>query len=216
MPQATESSPSSISPSSPASPSFAGLLAALTTPAPKTAWNNDDLADDVATLSYEHALRTHARYKSADPGDWAITQPGNAEPSPAGEVQDDSAPARTQTLWTPPGWSEEPEPQSGPGLSTMLDRNLKCASITIRLSKAECDQLRKRAADAGLTVSAYLRSCTFEAEALRTQVKEALAELRQATSTGSQGTSTAERHSWFGWLLRLVPHWHTDECAARG
>jgi len=32
--------------------------------------------------------------------------------------------------------------------------------------------------EAGLTVSAYLRSCTFEAEALRAQVKEALAELR--------------------------------------
>ena len=54
-------------------PSFAGLLASLTAPTPRTAWNNDDLAEDVATLSYEHALRAHARYKSADPEDPAFT-----------------------------------------------------------------------------------------------------------------------------------------------
>ncbi len=59
-----------------------------------------------------------------------------------------------------------------------LERNLKSASITIRMSTSECEQLRKRAAEAGLTVSAYLRSCTFEAESLRALVKETLAQLR--------------------------------------
>jgi hypothetical protein len=34
----------------------------------------------------------------------------------------------------------------------MLERDLKCASITIRVSKAENAQLRRRAAEAGLTV----------------------------------------------------------------
>ena len=29
-----------------------------------------DLGEDVATLSYERALRAHARYKPADRGDW--------------------------------------------------------------------------------------------------------------------------------------------------
>jgi predicted DNA binding CopG/RHH family protein len=52
------------------------------------------------------------------------------------------------------------------------------ASVTIRLSAAECAQLKQRAAEAGLTLSAYVRSCTFEAEALRAQVKQALGELR--------------------------------------
>ena len=72
--------------------------------------------------------------------------------------------------------SLNPEPPSIPPLA--LDRNLKSASITIRMSNAECAQLRKRAAEAGLTVSAYLRSCTFEAESLRALVKDTLAQLR--------------------------------------
>jgi predicted DNA binding CopG/RHH family protein len=82
--------------------------------------------------------------------------------------------------------------QSGFDLSDAADResraNLpepagkKSASITIRLSQAEWAQLRKRAAAADLTVSAYMRSCILEAETLRAQVKEALAELRAATA----------------------------------
>src|ERR1035441_8555507 len=73
--QGWESAPST------ASPSFAGMLAALATPAqttgapgeeststkwrPAPSWNEDDLADDVATLSYESALKAHARYRSS-------------------------------------------------------------------------------------------------------------------------------------------------------
>jgi hypothetical protein len=53
-----------------------------------------------------------------------------------------------------------------------LAENRKSASITIRLSKPECAQIHQRAASAGLTVLAYLRSCVLEAESLRAQVKE--------------------------------------------
>jgi predicted DNA binding CopG/RHH family protein len=60
------------------------------------------------------------------------------------------------------------------------DPTRKSASIHIRLSAAENAQLRQRAAEAGLTVSAYLRSCVLEAEMLRAQVKQALAQLRAA------------------------------------
>lgn len=211
MPQATESAPS------PTSPSFAGLLAALTAPAPKTAWNNDDLADDVATLSYEHALRTHARYKPADSSDRAIAQAAEPETAPPREtIQDDLTLAgKAPSLWMPPGWDEEAEPQSARGLSTMLERNLKRASITIRLSKPECEQLRKRAAAAGLTVSAYLRSCTFEAETLRAQVKDVLAELRTTTARGQQPAAHTPRRSWFERLLRFLPRWHSGQRVAR-
>jgi hypothetical protein len=97
----------------------------------------------------------------------------------------------------------------------MFDRNVKCASITIRLSKAECEQLRNRAAQAGLTVSAYLRSCTFEAEALRAQVKDVLAEMRKAASIAKPGNSGAARCSWFDWLSRLMPRWHSGQRVAR-
>jgi predicted DNA binding CopG/RHH family protein len=56
----------------------------------------------------------------------------------------------------------------------------RSARVTIRLSDTEYAQLRRRAADAGLTVSAYLRACVLEAEKLRAEVKEALAQLRAA------------------------------------
>ncbi len=144
MQQAAESSVSASS--------FAGFLVSLAAP-PQPAspeWNDDQLADDVATLSYEQALRTHGRYPAA-----ASDQ---APPAPGAEsVQ--SRPDRT--------------------VSAPPDVSLKRASITIRLSEPECAQVRRRAAEAGLTVSAYLRSCAFEVESLRTQVKETLAQLRK-------------------------------------
>ena len=212
--------------STPSTPSFAGLLAALTAPAPKTAWNNDDLAEDVATLSYEHALRTHARYKPADPGGWTFAPPelsGTGENS--GVSQDSYSTAQTASLGAAPGRSADAEAKSAHETSTMADVNKKCASITIRLSKAECDQLRQRAAQAGLTVSAYLRSCTFEAEALRAQVKEVLAELRTATTSGKQNVpaearraevrQSEARRSWFGWLRSHWPRWHIGQRAAQ-
>jgi len=72
----------------------------------------------------------------------------------------------------------------------------KSASITIRMSHAECAQLRKRADAASLTVSAYMRSCILEAETLRAQVKEALAELRAATPDEGRTSSRATRRWW--------------------
>ena len=50
--------------------------------------------------------------------------------------------------------------------------------VSIRLSALESEQLRERAAESGISVSAYMRSCVLEAEHLRSQVKQALAELR--------------------------------------
>jgi len=213
-----------FAPSSNAS-SFAGLLAALTAPAPRPApaWNDDDLGDDVATLSYERALRAHARYKPANPGDRAFTQSAESKPCEiCGRFSSDAASAApTASQPAEPDWSGDAEPASAQDLSTLLDRNRKCASITIRMSKVECEQLRRRAAEAGLTVSAYLRSCTFEAEALRAQVKATLAELRKDSS--AEKRSATEKHrapavvrrSWFEWLLRLMPRWHAGQRMAR-
>jgi hypothetical protein len=96
-----------------------------------------------------------------------------------------------------------------------LEMNKKCASITIRLSKAECDQLRRRAAQAGLTVSAYLRSCTFEAESLRAQVKDVLAELRQAATTAEERRPDSVRQRWLDWILRLMPRRRRDRNLAQ-
>jgi predicted DNA binding CopG/RHH family protein len=195
----------------PVSPSFAGLLAALTAPAPRNAWNTDDLADDVATLSYEHALRAHARYKAPNSGDWAREQESDAAaPAMSVDAPKDGRVAHTEAVsgWLASESSQAAEPKPADDFSAAFERNKKCASITIRLSKTECDQLRRRAAQAGLSVSAYLRSCTFEAETLRAQVKDVLAELRTTASKGRKGVSAAGRRSWLGWVRRHLAVWH--------
>jgi len=130
--------------------SFAGALAALAT--------DDGLADDIAVLSYESAVRTQAGFDLAN----------------ASEVENSSA-----------------------NQHEAIDK--KSASITIRMSQAECAQLRKRAAAANLSVSAYMRSCILEAEALRAQVKEALAELRAATPDELQPAAISAKQSPRRW-----------------
>jgi predicted DNA binding CopG/RHH family protein len=202
--------------SSPA-PDFAGLLAALTSPARKRvpAWNDDQLADDVATLSYEHALRTQARYKAANMGDGAPTQIADSE-SMRKLTQRDSVFAVQAT--TRPMTQEsrnDAERKSAADSSAAIEQARRRASITIRLSRAECEQLKRRAADAGLSISAYLRSCTFEAEALRAQVKEALAELRRANAPENRGASDKVNSSHFGWLRWLRLQRRSSENVAR-
>ena len=131
--------------------SFAGLMAKLAVPQKgDPSWNDDELADDVATISYERAIRTDVR--------------SNPTPSPG------PCPAKSGD-----GAGSGHRKGSADGA-----KPLKTASITIRLSDSECAQLRRRAAEAGLTISAYLRSCTLEVESLRAQVKETLAELRNS------------------------------------
>ena len=55
---------------------------------------------------------------------------------------------------------------------------MRSQRITLRLSNSDALQLRARAAESGLTVSAYLRTCILEVEGLRAQVKDALARMR--------------------------------------
>lgn len=209
MQQSVESAPS-LSPSS-----FANLLAALAAPEQAAtnrdpAWNDDALEDDVATLSYERALRTHARYGPGPPSDHSLTQPSTPRPVDSYEVG--ASPAAPSSALAE-SWTTNNPP-------TALDRNLKSASITIRMSTSECEQLRKRAAEAGLTVSAYLRSCTFEAESLRALVKETLAQLQPEAQKTKPPAPARPRRSWprhscFAWLLRLLPRWPANQRVAQ-
>jgi hypothetical protein len=184
--------------------SFAGLLAALSDPVSKRvpAWNDDDLEDDVMTLSYERALQAHARYR---PVDADTPPPEHAEDGESIRIREVNPEEIGQSQYAAvsklrKGSTPVIPPNSGPSPSRA--RNLKCASITLRLSQAECTQLRTRAAEAGLSISAYLRSCTFEAEALRAEVKQTLAQMRTGESSGkTQETSPAKR-SWFHWRTR--------------
>ncbi len=251
MPQPARSQPS------PALPTFAGLLATLTSPPPPPSsdtdkvpsWNSSDLGEDVATLSYERALRTHARYRPASRGlgrdslrvdgsRTAVADPGSdaradasiengasdvihaaGAPDAAGAVDVSDAfdtPGAFDAAGATVAVHAAPALQAAPA----RESDLRSASVTIRLSQAECARLHQRATEAGLTVSAYLRSCTVEADALRAQVKQALAELKagaegsshasgqESTPAGAgrdQGNKKATRRTfveWIRWLTR--------------
>jgi predicted DNA binding CopG/RHH family protein len=228
MQQPTASAPAATS------PSFAALLATLAAPAqspgdrplpeeqrPASAWSDDDLADDVATLSYESALKAHARYH---PTDQSLTQAASLSPfcfDEASSALSAAAPQPASRAITNhlPRAAANLTPESNRLPSAPLERNLKDASITIRMSKAECAQLHERAAEAGLTVSAYLRSCTLEAESLRAMVKDALAQLRSETIQTKAATPATPSRSLLGRLTRrlagLLPHGHNNQRVAR-
>jgi hypothetical protein len=193
-------------------PSFAGLLAALAAPAqkPSPAWHEDELADDVTSLSYESALRAHARYRYAHPSDKLPAPDANLprrqiEP----EASSNSIPA-TKSIprcATPPTAAAQPATARQP--FTPFERDLKSASITIRMSQAECAQVHQRAAEAGLTISAYLRSCTLEAESLRAMVKETMAQLR-SNGAGKQEAPAAASQPRRNRMTRFFAPWHND------
>jgi predicted DNA binding CopG/RHH family protein len=166
--------PSAIGPSSAGEPpladrSFAGLLAGMAAApqSPEFSWNDSLLAEDVASISYDQVLRTHARVQPPSRNDIAANAARKSEPAES-------------------------------------QKALKKASITIRLSEPECEQLRQRAAEAGLTVSAYLRSCTLEVESLRAQVKQTLAQMRGAPLTRAESEiAPRPEHSVRSFLARL-------------
>lgn len=156
------------------------MLAALTAAKAQTRGESaewDKLEHDVATLSYESALRTHARHSGARKADEPPLQAAMA-----GAHRTPKSPASRGRI--------APSP-----VATNVDRSRKRASVTVRLTEAELAQLHARAAEAGLTVSAYLRSCTFEVEALRAQVKQMVAELRQ-TQAKPPERETQPRRRW--------------------
>jgi len=192
--------------SSPSLSSFAGLLATLASPPPSLPsdaaavaplWNSSDLGEDVATLSYERALRAHARYRPLDRDSDRV----DGLPMPAG---DSGSGARADASIEAHAAGAAVAADAAPRLQTDTapDRDLRSASVTVRLSKVECARLHQRATEAGLTVSAYLRSCTLEAEALRAQVKQALAELKTAAETARPVARA--RRPWFGWIRWLT------------
>jgi hypothetical protein len=207
QPATSEQFPSS------AGPTFAGMLAALAAPGQKRppARDLDGFEDDVATLSYERALRAHTRFRAPDPTDRSLTQPPDADGSRFDELTADALrlPEAPPTAHAANSGAD-PQLEARNENTTGADRNLKSASVTIRLSKTEFAQLRMRASEAGLTVSAYLRSCTLEAEALRAQVKDTLAQLRSETiaemkAKEIEAGAASPKGSWLG-RLRFWPH----------
>ncbi len=157
---------------------FASLLESFTSRAKKREgmWDDSALLDDVATISYEQALRSHRRVPA-----FAVRS--------ADEVQ-------SPFPVTPPQTTHAGK-----------EKKRKTSSITIRLTAEEETQLHERAAAAQLSVSAYLRSCIFEAEALRTQVKQALAQMQAPLPVSTSTAHVDEQpRNWHERFLSRFSH----------
>ena len=61
-----------------------------------------------------------------------------------------------------------------PELANALRRSV----VSIRLNEEEMTLLRQRAVESGISISEYVRSCVVEAEMLRVQVKQVVADMR--------------------------------------
>ena len=75
----------------------------------------------------------------------------------------------------------EPDPDLGP-LALVWPappKNERQVSMSLRVAASEQALIKARAAEAGLSVSAYLRQCALEVEKLRAQVQHTLALLEQ-------------------------------------
>lgn len=201
--------------------SFANLLAGFAAqPRASEERGDDGLRDDIATISYEQALRAHARTRhveplpvAASPAAASVTATSAAaapEPEPEARAEETPAadPRFTPQGRKPPVSVRISEWSTTDAREAALSARRKTASVTIRLSAAENTQLHERAAAAGMTASAYLRSCLFEAEALRAQVKEALDQFRAVPAQGGKtGAHDAEPHTAHARRAWQLPRW---------
>lgn len=160
-------------------------------------WESDEDFEQATELSYENALRTHQRYSPTTDKDGRAARSSapsrsTARNRRAAEEEVVDAATIRAAVQEAAAKANLPVPPPPPDRRTFVpfERNLKKASITIRLSQAEYAQLHHRASEAGLTISAYLRSCTLEAETLRAQVREALTQMK-ATADEVRQNSTA-------------------------
>lgn len=158
------------------------------------AWSDERLAEDVVELSYEKALRSHARY---NPHAFRTDGPdAEEEAKPVKRVRAAKRASRQR--------------------ETVPAESRKTASVTIRMSRGEWEQLQARATEAKMSLSAYMRSCTLEVEELRAQVKETLAELKQARQADAEREAAkkpVETEAASSWRARLFPRWTQGRAA---
>jgi hypothetical protein len=126
-----------------------------------------------------------------------------ASPSSAKAIRRSALRAEKKHTPVRHGWAEATRPhpeQQIPATELSLEipaRQIhlehRHAVVSLRLSDAEFDRLRVRAAESGISMSAYMRSCVLDAEHLRAQVKETLSQMR-ASLGGSLGPHTQQQH----------------------
>jgi len=79
-------------------------------------------------------------------------------------------------------------------------------TISIRLAHAERALIRTRAAEAGISASAYMRQCVLEIEQLRIQVQQALAamERRVPASISPPAPAASSAQGFFARLAQKI------------
>ena len=77
-------------------------------------------------------------------------------------------------------------------------------AISIRLAPAERALIRTRAAEAGISASAYMRQCALEVEHLRTQVKQALAAMERNAPAPIQAPAPVPSPGFFARLAQKI------------
>jgi hypothetical protein len=169
-----------------------------------------DLPDGVRELSYEEALES-SRYRwqtRSQPSESGVSAQTAAEQeplipvtqtTPSQSVIDDQAILPDKVTFS--AATAPPTRSVAPAFGTVLaealptesdssalaliwpapPRNERQVSMSLRVAASEQALIRARAAEAGLSVSAYLRQCALEVEKLRAQVHHTLARLEQGS-----------------------------------
>lgn len=185
----------------------------------------------IRELSYEEALRSRRyRWKAADekPAKKKLAADPDASPKP-GRLK--TAPAKlpeTKSKPTKQARSGNHAPKAAPAVKTeskpafrdVLAQTVRPpevvpaaqplelsrqVAISIRLAPAERALIKTRAAEAGISASAYVRQCALEVEQLRAQVRQALIAIERKTPVAS--TAPASEHAPVqapGFLMRLA------------
>ena len=86
-------------------------------------------------------------------------------------------------------------------------------AISIRLAPSERALVKTRAAEAGISASAYIRQCTLEVEQLRAQVQQALAAMERKGPASVQ--TSAPSQGFFARIAQRLFHRNTPALALR-
>ena len=82
-----------------------------------------------------------------------------------------------------------------PKVSSEMQPANRVVSLSVRLAAEECALVRMRAAESRLSVSAYLRQCVLDVDAMRIFVEKISAELHATAASGPFTSEPAQLHS---------------------
>lgn len=115
-----------------------------------------------------------------------------AQPRAKAATKDRAKPAFREVLEE----AAKPAPITAAAQAQPLELGRQVA-ISIRLAPAERALIKSRAAEAGITASAYIRQCALEVEQLRAQVRDAVARMERGSAVPLSPPTTGIFTRWF-------------------